>query len=184
MKNSMRFFIGISLLVLVVCYGCGVEKSEAEMKAAQQAKDKAEAVYAKDLAPSNWNEAMVAWEQGQAAVKEGKPAKTYLIRAKSRFEKTAIIAKAEGEKIAADVKAMQETITQRFGKVKAAMNGGKVSPKARKQLQPVMAELEEGIAGVDSLAGQGNYLKARTLAKDIQMKVYSAELILQGKKPK
>ena len=94
MKNSIRFFVGCSLLILVACYGCGVPSSEAERKAAQQAMDNAKSFHAESLAASNWNEAVIAWEQGEAAVKEGKSAKTFFIRAKSRFEKTAAIAKS------------------------------------------------------------------------------------------
>ena len=48
----------------------------------------------------------------------------------------------------------------------------------------MLAELEEGATTLDSLVGQGNFLKANMLAKDIQTKAYNTELIIAGKKPK
>jgi hypothetical protein len=182
MKNALRFFIGISLLVLIACWGCG-ENSEAEMKQAEQAMEQAKSLFAEDLAPTNWVDAMKAWEQGQAAVKQGKPAKTYFIRAKSRFEKTATIAQAQGENLSKEVTSIQLAIGERIAKVRAALDRGKVSPKIQKQVKPLAAEVEEGMATIESLAGQKNFLKARTLAREMQTKAYNAELMLAGKKP-
>jgi hypothetical protein len=185
MKNSLRFFVGISLLIMIVCcYSCGVENSEKEMNEAQQAMEKAKAIFAEDLTPSNWEDAMKAWEQGQAAVKEGKPAKTYFLRAKSRFDKAATIAKSRGETLSKDIQAMQVTIDERFSTIKAGLERGKVSSKIQKQIKPTMAELEEGIPAVGTLVGQGNYMKANSMAKDILTKIYNVELIMAGKKPK
>jgi hypothetical protein len=183
MKNPMRFFVGIGLLVLGICYGCGGEKYEVEMNAAQQAMEKAKSAFAEDLAPTNWLEAMTAWEQAQAAVKEGKPAKTYFLRAKSRFEKAALIAKGTGADMAKDITAMQLTISERFSKVQGALERGRLSPKVAKEVKPIAAEVQEGTVTLDSLVSQGNYLKAKTLARDLQAKVYNAELLVAGKKP-
>jgi len=182
MKNC-RFFVGISLLVFILSYGCGVENSEKEMKEAQAAMDQAKGIFAEDLAPSNYMEAMQAWEQGQAAVKEGKPAKTYFLRAKSRFEKTMTIAKAQGEALSKEITDMQLSIATRFDKVRAGLESGRTSLKIKEQLKPLAAEAEEAKAAVDSMASQGNYVKAFKLAKELQTKLYNAELILAGKKP-
>jgi hypothetical protein len=162
--------------------GCGEAKPEAEIKAAQEAMDKAKSLFAEDLAPTDWKEAVISWEQGQAAVQEGKPAKTYFVKAKARFEKTATIAKAAGADMAKEITAMQLTIGDRFAKVKSALDRGKVPAKILKQVKPMATEIEEGTASVESLASQGNYLKAMVLARDVQAKVYKAELLLAGKK--
>ena len=182
MKNSVSFFVGISLLVLIACYSCGVPSSEAEMKQAQEAMEKAKSVFAEDLAASNWIDAMTAWEQGQAAVREGKPAKTYFLRAKSRFEKTAAIAKAEGDKLAIEVNTMQISIGERLAKVQAGLQG-RASSKIKNQLKPLAEEAELASATLDSLSSQGDYMKAYKLAKELQSKLYNAELVLAGKKP-
>ncbi len=181
MKNSIRFFVGLGLLVLVIC-SCG-ESSDAEMKQAQQAMENARSLFAEDLAPSNWKEALQSWEQGQAAVKEGKPAKTYFLRAKSRFEKTAAIAKSAGDLMSKDVQSMQAAISERLSKVEAALSSGKIASKAQSQIKPIAAEVEEASASIDSLVGQRNFVKAKALAKDVLSKIYNAELIMAGKKP-
>jgi len=152
------------------------------MKQAQEAMEKAKSVFAEDLATSNWNEAMIAWEQGQAAVKEGKPAKTLFLRAKSRFEKTAAIAKAEGDQLAKEISTMQISIGERLAKVQAGLQG-RASSKIKNQLKPLAEEAEVASATLDSLASQGDYMKAYKLAKELQSKLYNAELVLAGKKP-
>jgi len=182
MKKSMRFFLGISLLVLLTCYSCG-ENSEKEMTEAQQAMQKAKSVFAEDLASSDWQNAMQAWEQGQTAVKEGKPAKNHFITAKSRFEKTYGIAKSKGEILSREVRNMQLGITDQLGQIKTALNSGKIGPKIQKEIKPITMELEEGAASVDSLLSQGNYVKAGSLARELQVKLRNVDLIINGKKP-
>jgi len=183
MKNSTRFFVVCSLLMLVFCCSCGAPSSEKEKHAAQQAMDTARSLHAEDLATSDWMEAMKAWEQGEAAVKEGKSAKTFFLRAKSRFEKTAAIAKSQGEILSREVSDMQLSINERLSKIKAAIERGRVSSRIQKQINPIIAEVEQEIESLDGLAGQRDFLKARTLAKETQSKIYNVELIMAGKKP-
>ncbi len=182
MKNSIRFFIGLSLLALLVSFGCS-ENSEAERSAAQAAMDNAKSFRAEELAESNWREAREAWDEGEAAVKAGKPAKTLFLTARSRFEKTAAIAKAHRDDLSKEVSAMQQGINQRIAKIKTALEGGRVARRVQNQIKPIMTDIETDIESLDSLVGQEDFLKARALAKDIQMKAYNAELIMAGKTP-
>jgi hypothetical protein len=185
MKSLPRFFVGITLMALIVCcYSCGVENSEAEKKDAQQSMDKAKAVFAADLEASTWNDAMKAWEQGEAAVKEGKPSKTFYLRAKSRFDKAAAISKSRSDVYSKDISAMQTTISERLSKVKADIQRGKGSSKIQSQVKPLLAELDKGLPEIDSLVGQGSFSKASAMAKDLQTKVYNVELLIAGKKLK
>jgi hypothetical protein len=184
MRISARFFVGFGLFILLICHGCGGVNYEAEMKEAQQAMDKAKSLHGEDLAPSNWKEAMQTWEQAQAAAKEGKSSsKTIFLRAKNRFEKTSAIAKSSGDTMAKDIGSMQEAINTRSSKMKAALNGGRLSGKARAQVKALAAEVDEGTAAIDNLMSQGDYLKARATAREVQKKAYDAELIMAGKKP-
>jgi hypothetical protein len=183
MKNSVHFFIGVSLLVLALCYGCG-ENYQADMQAAQQAMDNAKAVFANDLVPSDWQDAMKVWEQAQTAVKEGKPAVTYFRRAKSRFEKIAKQAKSSGEMMAKEIIAMQGTIGERLSKMKDQLERSQISSRIASEVKPVIEKLQQGTTALESMMSQGNYLKAKVLAKDLQTQVYSAELVMAGKKPK
>ena len=85
--------------------------------------------------------------------------------------------------MAQEVTAMQQTISERYSKIQAALQRGRLSPKATKEVKPIAAEVQEGMISLDSLFSQGNYLKAKILARDLQTKVYSAELIIAGKQP-
>jgi hypothetical protein len=183
MKNSIRFFVGLSLMTMIVCYGCGVENSEAEMKAAQQAMDSAKNIHADELAALDWSGAMQAWEQGQAAVKEGKSAKTFFLRAKSRFEKAAKIATPMRDRLSKDVSDRQTNIEEGIAKAKTALQSGKLNPKVQKQIKPIVAEVESGIQSIEDLVSQGDFIKARTTAEEVGKKVYNIQLIMAGKKP-
>lgn len=183
MKNSMRFFVGCSLLMMVACYSCGVPSSEAERTAAQQAMDNAKSLHAEDYAASNWNEAVIAWEQGEAAVKEGKPAKSFFIKARSRFEKTAAIAKSQSDVWSREVAEMQRVTMERFSRVKVALEKGRMSSRTRKQVEAIVPEVEKLMESLDGLISQGDFVKAKSLAREAQAKIYDAELIMAGKKP-
>ena len=183
MKNSTGFFVVCSLFILIAFCSCSVPSSEAEMKAAQQAMDNAKSFHAEELAASNWEEAMQAWDQGQTAVKDGKSAKAFFIRAKSRFEKTAAIAKSQGETLSREVTDLQLRIGERLSKIQTALIKGRLSSKIQKQIQPIVDEAEKGKDSIESLMVQKDFLKARTAARDIQAKLYNAELIMAGKKP-
>jgi hypothetical protein len=183
MKNAMGFFVVGILLILICCYGCSAPSSEAEMKAAQQAMDNAKSFHSESLAASNWNEAIIAWEQGQAALKEGKSAKTFFLRAKSRFEKTAAIAKSNGEMMSREVAQMKTGIEDGLSKIKADLEKGRLSAKIQKQIKPMVTEADQGVESLAKLVSDRDFLKAKALAKEIQAKVYNARLIAAGKKP-
>ena len=182
MRDSIRFFVGLSFLVLIACYGCGPANSDAEMKGAQEAMESARSFDAQDLAAADWDEAMQAWEQGQAAVKQGKSAKTHFLKAKSRFEKTAAIAKSRYDQIQGEVSNMQQTISQGVERVELALDRVGASSSVRKEITPILAEVKAGFDSIEKLLGQGSVLKARDTARDVQKKVYNAQLIMEGKK--
>lgn len=183
MKDSIRFFIGFSLFVLVACYGCGPASSEAEMKAAQEAMEEAKSFSAEELATSDWNDAMQAWEEAQTAVEQGKSAKTLFLTAKSRFEKTAKIAKSHHERISGEISEIQKTISERMEEIQSALDAKLLSSRTQKEIKPILAEVEAGSESVNELIGQGSLLEANDLAREVQKKVYNAQLIMEGEKP-
>lgn len=183
MKNLIGLFVGSCLLILLACYGCGVENADVEMKQAQQSMDQAKSLYAQDLTPTDWKEAVQIWDQAQAAVKNGKPAKTLFTRAKNRFDRMATIAKSRNDTYSKDLSDMQMTINSRFENVKKSLQSGNLNARVLGQVKTIATEVEEGNASINTLVSQGNYLKAVTTAKQVQTKVYNAELILAGKKP-
>ena len=183
MKDSIRFFVGLNLLILITCFGCGPASSEAEMKAAQEAMEVAKSFSAEDLATSDWNDAIQAWEEAQAAVEQGKSAKTLFLTAKSRFEKTGKIAKSHHERISGEVSNMQGTINEGMNELQSALDAKLISSRAQKEIKPIMEEVEAGSESINELLDQGSLLEASDLARDLQKKVYNAQLIMEGKKP-
>jgi hypothetical protein len=183
MKDSTRFFVGLGLLALIACLGCGPASSEAEMKAAQDAMEEARNFSAEELAASDWNDALQAWEEAQTAVEQGKSAKTLFLTAKSRFEKTAKIAKSHHERISGEVSAMQEKIAERMEEIQSALDARLLSSRIQKEIKPILAEVEAGRVSINELLDQGSLLEASDLAREVQKKVYNAELIMEGKKP-
>jgi hypothetical protein len=182
MKNS-RFFIGLCLLILLACYGCGVENSEIEMKQAQQAMDQAKTLHAENLTPTDWKEAVQVWDEAQTAVKDGKPAKVLFIRAKNRFEKTSAIAKSKRDGLSKELSEIQSTNSSRFEKIKKALEAGNLGARAQGPVKTLASEISEGNASITKLVDDGDYLKAVTTARDVQKKLYNAELIMAGQKP-
>ena len=182
MKNSFRFFIGFSLLVLIAIYGCSGGNPEKEITAAEQAMDEARSYNAEEIAASDWKDAMDAFNDGHNAVRNGKPAKSHFIRARSRFEKTAEIAKSRQDVLAKEVSDLQQSIDERFSKVRAAIEKG-VRSTILKQVNPIVEEAEAGNESISDLVARGKYLKARATAQEVQQMIYNAELILAGRKP-
>ena len=183
MKNLTRFFVGLCLLILIACYGCGVENSELEMKQAQQAMDQAKSLHADGLTPTDWKEAVEAWDQAQTAVKDAKPAKTLFIRAKNRFEKTSAIAKSKRDMLSKQLNEIQATNNERFEIIKKALTGGKLAARAQGPVKSIASEIDAANASISKLINEGDYLKAVSMARDVQRKVYNAELIMAGQKP-
>ncbi|NWG75402.1 MAG: DUF4398 domain-containing protein [Rubrivivax sp.] len=183
MRKSSRLLMGCGLFVVLASSGCSYKIPEAEMKAAQEAMEQARNLHAEELASSNWKDAVEAWEEAQAAVKEEKPAKSLFLRARSRFEKAAKIARASGEDVKKEVGEIQIGISERLSKVKAALEKGGLSSKTRKEVSVMAAEADDAAGSIEGLLSQGELIKARNLAKETQRKIYNAELILAGKKP-
>jgi len=182
MKNSSRFFIGFGLLVQLACFGCA-GSFDAEMNEAQQAMDQAKSFHADELAPSDWKEAQESYDRAQAAAKAGKPAKNLFINAKARFKKAGTIAKSYGETIAKEISDIQLAMGEKLSKIKAALLTGNPGSKSRNQVNSIVAEAETGTESISKMVAEGDYLKGRTLAREIRKKLYDAELILAGKKP-
>ena len=182
MKNSIRFFVCFSLLALLGLLACG-ENSELEMKQAQLSMDQAKNLHADDLAPTDFQEAQRIWNEAQSAVKQGKPAQALFLRAKSHFDKTAQIAKSRRETLSRELNDMQLTISSGLDKMKTALEKKQMAPKAQGQVKTMATEIEQANEAIGNLVKQGDYVKAVATAKDVQTKIYNAQLIMTGQKP-
>jgi hypothetical protein len=182
---KIRFYISLSLLVMLASYGCG-GSSEIEMVEAQDAMDQAKSYHADELAPTDFQQAQTAWDRAQAAEKEGKTgtAKVLFTSAKIFFGKAADIAKARKDALSRELSAMQLMISKNFDQMSSDLSRSNLSPKQRDQVLAIASEVEEGKDSISELVIQEDLLKAVETAKDVQTKIYHAQLILAGKKIK
>lgn len=178
-----RFYVGLSLLILLACYGCG-GSSEVEMKQAREAMNRAKILHADSLASSDFQKAQTAWDHAQAAEKEGKTdgAKVLFTSAKIFFGKAADIAKAKEEALSRELDGMQFRIGQNFDQVKNDLARSSLSPEQRGQVKALVSEVEEGNASISKLVAEEDLTKAVATAKNVQTKIYHAQLILAGRK--
>jgi membrane-associated HD superfamily phosphohydrolase len=182
---KIQFCISLGLLAIFASYGCGGGSSEMDMKEAQKAMEHATSSHADNLAPTDFQQAQKTWAHAQAAAKEGKvdTAKVLFVSAKIYFNKSAVIAKAKRDALSRELSALQLMISSNFDEVKSDLSRKDVSPKLRNQVKAIASEVEEDNAAIDKLVDQEDLLKAVAKAKDVQMKVYNAQLILAGQRP-
>ncbi len=179
------FYLGLSLLVLLASYGCG-GSSEMERKLAQEAMNQAKSLHADDLAPTDFQKAQVAWDHAQAAEKDGKTdgAKVLFTSAKIFFGKAADIAKSKHDALFRELDAMQLRIGENFGQVKIDLSTSALSPKQKSQVEALVSEVEQGNASISKLVAKEDLNGAVSTAKEVQTKIYHAQLILAGRRIK
>jgi hypothetical protein len=181
----IRFCISLSVLVLLASYGCGGGSSEVEMKQALKAMNQARSRHADDLAPTEFQEAQKTLTHAQAAAKEGKTAtaKVLFVSAKIYFDKTGDIAKAKRDALSRQLSDMQLMINSNLDQVKSDVSKKHLSPKLQGQVKAIVSEVMKGKASISKLVNQEDFLKAVATAKDVQAKIYQAQLILAGQMP-
>jgi hypothetical protein len=180
----IRFYISLSLLILLACGACG-GSSEFEMKEAQRAMDKAKDLHADDLAHTDFQQAQKAWDRAQAAQKEGKTgaAKVLFSSAKNFFGKAADIAKAKSDALTRELSAMQLMISKNYDQVQSDLSMNHLSPKQQDRVRAIALEIEAGKASIGKMVAEEDLRQAVATAKDVQTKVYNAQLILAGQSP-
>jgi hypothetical protein len=177
----IRFFIGISLFVLLVSCGCG-GSAQIEMKDAQEAMNRAMSVHADKFAPTEFQQAQKAWDRGQTAEKEGKAstAKVLFASAKIYYGKAADIAIAKKEALSRELNAIQLMISENLAQVKIDLSKKAVSSNQRSQVETIAAQVDQDNASIGKLVKEENLSKAIATAKNVQTKIYHAQLILAG----
>ena len=183
MKN--RFYVSLGLLIMITLYGCG-GSAEVEMTQARQAMDKAKGLNAAELAPTEFEQAQKAWERGQSAEKEGKTAtaKVLFSSAKIYFGKASDIAVSRHDSLSRGLNAMQLLISENLDKVKSDLSVNPLSAGQKGQVKAIVSEVEGDNASIKKMVAQGDLLKAVATAKEVQSKIYNAQLILAGQSPK
>jgi hypothetical protein len=179
----IRIFVSLTLLVLFVSYGCG-GSAKVEMKQAQQAMNEAKSLHAEDLAPTDFQQAQKAWDHALTAVKEGKTgtAKVLFESAKIYFGKSANIAKSKRDALSRELSSMQLMIGSNLDQVKIDLLKSTLSPNQQGQVKAIASEVDKANASIEEMAKREDFLKAVIAAKEVQTKIYHAQLILAGKR--
>ena len=181
----IRFCISLCLLALLVSYGCR-GSAEVEMNVARLAMDKARELHADKLAPADFEQAEKSWDKAQAAEKEGNTgaAKVLFTSAKINFGKAADIAKSRQDALSRELSGMQLLISDNFDQVKRDLSKRQLSPEKWGRVKAIVSAVEKDNASIRELVEQEDLPKAVATAKDVQGKIYIAQLILAGKNPK
>lgn len=182
---KIRSYCCLGLLVLLTAYGCG-GSAEMERKQAQSAMDEAKTYHAEKYAPSDFEKAQTAWEHALTSEKEGKTdgAKVLFTSAKIFFGKAADIARSKQEALSRELDTMQIGISKNLDQVRSDLSGSALSPKQRSQVEAIVPQVEKDLESVGKLANEKDLPKAVALAKEVQTKIYHAQLILAGQKIK
>jgi hypothetical protein len=154
------------------------------MKEAQAAMGQAKAFHADNLAPADFQQAQKSWDHAQAAEKEGKTAaaKVLYTNAKIYSGKAADIAKAKKEDMSRELSSMQGVINNNLDQVRSDVASKNLSPKQHDQVEAITSEVEKDNATISKLVIQEDLRKAIETAKNVQTKIYHAQLILAGQK--
>jgi hypothetical protein len=171
--------------MLLAFYGCS-GSAEIEKKQAQNAMDQANTYHAEALAPTDFEQAQTAWDHAIAAEKEGRTgnAKVLFTSAKIFFGKASDIAKSKREALSRELDSMQGMIGQNFGQVKIDLSTKPLSSSQRSQVAAIVSEVEKDNASISKLVLGEDFTKAVAMAKEVQTKIYHAQLILAGRKVK
>jgi len=182
---KIRFYIGLILAVLLASYGCS-GSAKIEMSEAQDAMDYAKSFHADKLAPTDFQRAQEAWDNAQAADEEGKTGKAKVLysSAKIFFDKAADIAKSRRDALYRELDNLQLAIGKNFDQVKFDLAGTNLSAKKRNQVMELISEVEAGNESIGKLALEEDFVEAIAMAKEVQTKIYHAQLILTGKEIK
>jgi hypothetical protein len=181
MTRFFRSSLILCFLAALACAGCASYPQQ-ELSEAQAAMDQAKEQQAEVFAAANWADAEKAWTEGQSLLTQQKYslAKTSLMRAKSRFEKAADIAKSKREQVLTDIKNDQHTANTRFAAMKAQFSEARLPASVRKDLEACCQELERQVEQLNSEIMGKDLVKAQATAKETLSKVYEAELKLQA----
>jgi len=168
---------------MIACFGCSSQPPQEEQKAATQAMEQAKQVQADKLAALDWGNATQAFNDAELMVKKSRmaDAKMFYTRAKARFDKAQQIAASKQDSLMKEVDEARTAISSHYATVKAAVTGGKVPAKMKKDLEATCLEIDKSIADVDQAVSQRDAIKAKLTSQDLLKKVYATEQLIQKK---
>ena len=184
MTKSLRNLLALGLALLLTFCACG--QPTEQIQQAQKAMDEAKEQRAEEFAAKEWNDAMQAWNQAQAALAKNSYSESSaaLLRAKSRFEKARNIAKGRREDLLKQVTNLQKTIDLRYAAMKNNVQSAKLSPAKKKEFEESCKEIDQSIEKLKSQFNAGDLTPAKFTGDTTLRNIYETEkaLLTSGKK--
>jgi hypothetical protein len=183
-KMRTRFCLALSILLLLAFYGCA-GSSALEMKEARKAMDEAKNLHADELAPQDFQQAQKSWEHAETAAKEGRTdaAKVMFANAKLYFLKSGKIAKSKRDDLSRQLRDIQLEISSSLDQVKSDLSKKHLSPRQQVRIKAITSEVAKDNASIEKMVNEEDFVKAVTTARDVQTKIYNAQLIIAGQTP-
>ncbi len=180
MTKAQRNLLAIGLVLLLCFCACGQPTEQIQL--AQKAMDQAKEQRAEEFAAKEWNDAMQAWNQAQAALAKNSysESSTALLRAKSRFEKARDIAKGRREDLLKQVTGLQKTIEIRYTAMKNTVQAAKLSAAKKKEFEESCKEIDQAIEKMKSQVNAGDLTPAKFTGDTTLRNVYETEKSLLG----
>ncbi len=180
MTKSQRNLLALGLVLLLCFCACG--QPTEQIQQAQKAMDQAKEQHAEEFAAKEWNDAMQAWNQAQAALAKNSysESSTALLRAKSRFEKARDIAKGRREDLLKQVTNLQKTIDLRYTAMKNNVQSAKLSAAKKKEFEESCKEIDQAIEKLKSQLGSGDLTPAKFTGDTTLRNIYECEKAALG----
>ncbi|HYK88373.1 MAG TPA: DUF4398 domain-containing protein [Acidobacteriota bacterium] len=180
MNKSHRNLITLGLVLALCCFACG--KPTEQIALAQKAMDQAKEQRAEEFAAKEWNDAMQAWNQAQAALAKDSYSESSaaLLKAKTRFEKARDLAKGRREELLKEVTGLQKTIDIRYTAVKSSLETAKLSAKQKKDIEESCNDIDQSIEKLKAQIKSGDLAPAKFTGGTTLRAVYDIQQQLQG----
>jgi hypothetical protein len=148
--------------------------------------EEARSLKADDLAPADFQQAQKAFARAQAVAKEGNAdtAKVLFVSAKIYFNKSAVIARGKRDALSRELRGIQIQIKRNFNEMQNDISRSDLPARLQGQVRAIASEVEKENASITTLVDQEDFVKAIATAKDVQTKIYNAQLILARQSPK
>ena len=189
MRRSCLLSLLLAVALTLLFSGCSTRPDE-QIARAEEALKKAQEQHAEFFAPEDFSAARQAWDEANSKLKQEKygDATLLLLKASTRFNKAADIAKGKKEDTVRQIKGIHEAAGKRFQTLKDAVEKDKarISAAKKKSFDEAGKDIEQKLSQVLTKLEGGEYQEAKFLADTAFRQVWETqkelEAALGGKK--
>jgi hypothetical protein len=181
MKRSFILSLFLTLTLMFLFAGCSTRPDD-QIARADEAMKKAQEQHAEYFAPEDWNAAKQAWDQAQAKLEKKSygEANTLLLKAQTRFRKSADIATGKRQDAIREIEGFQKTAELRCKALREATDKSKLAPAKKKTFEETCKDIEQKLSQVKTKLDGGEYQDAKFLAQTTLRQVWETQKELEG----